>query len=634
MNKFFNPEKESKSLCHEVVIISINSLNNKYCNDLIKTGPYTILFLASSFQEFGRIRRIFPKEWPCPILAKELNETAYKLRSIIVDLDSILWPENEDQNMWDASLLGERGPFSSNTMLNLARMELFLTLISNPRRYLVIVDDEAFGLCMLRSAEKHGVAVGWKSSLCYPSLIDRCVMVSSIIIDIYWILRRRLGIVFRFLIRKWQLVNFRRSRPLPINLLKDAEVLIVLWGRGKTFSSKDRLVKEYNYGQLPYLMDVEKIKKGYLIHPLTYVASYKDILNNSLETSEPVAFIEDFIPWWAILPAITVGLNFPKKLLKFTSSETDLSPLFRIEASKDRRLSVCVEAYLMRYVGLGLARHLINPNVVLYPYEAQPWEKLLIRGMRKFLKSVVIAGVQHVLFSKNYLSLIPSKRSLATGGFPDLILTAGYGYSKWFLEAGVAKEDILEIGALRYENKTFINTSEKTEYVLCCTGIELDEAIELATKAVLAVKSLKIPVLVSFHPVTDAVFHKKIYDALAIYKEYRDINIRFTSRPIKDLIQKSIAVLYTSSAVCFESIQAGKVAIYVGRDFNVDYDKLPDDIAIRCRSVNDLEDLIMKVLNGSLVIPSKQTLQPWLGEVRLPHLLQKLMKKSRANQDS
>jgi hypothetical protein len=61
---------------------------------------------------------------------------------------------------------------------------------------------------------------------------------------------------------------------------------------------------------------------------------------------------------------------------------------------------------------------------------------------------------------------------------------------------------------------------------------------------------------------------------------------------MRELLERVATVLYTTSAACFEAVQAGRRAIYVGRDVVLDYDKLPDNIAVRCRSVDELRDLI------------------------------------------
>jgi len=89
----------------------------------------------------------------------------------------------------------------------------------------------------------------------------------------------------------------------------------------------------------------------------------------------------------------------------------------------------------------------------------------------------------------------------------------------------------------------------------------------------------------------------------------------FSTATIRELLSEVGTVLYTTSAACFEAVQAGRAAIYVGRDLQLDYDKLPDPIALRCRSVGELHDLLRQSDLASVRKQSPEQLGPWLGRV-------------------
>ncbi|MGD0023127.1 MAG: hypothetical protein ABSC37_00675 [Xanthobacteraceae bacterium] len=595
----------------EVVVVPVDALDSTKITELAETGPFTVLYLATSLSKFATLRRQLPQGWTMPVPGAALNEAAERLRDMVINLDEQAWLADADRQPWDSSLLGERGPLASTVMLNLCRLLVLVEAMSQPGRYLVVADDRASSRLLAGIASQRGMNVGWLAPGRKPTARDRLADLRAQAADALAVMRRRASVFVRFLARKLHLALARRRRPLPLEALREADVLLTVWGRADTFPRQGTLVREYNYGRLPELLRRAGFRTACLAHPLTYVAPFRDIAANALAAEEPVALIEDFIPWWAIIPAMFRGLRFPRQVRRLSIFGIDATDLLRLEAARDRRMAVCVEASLLRHVAKGLARRAIRPNLLLYLYEAQPWEKMLTRGLRESLPSTRIVGVQHAFFAGNYLSFFPSRRSLADGIFPDLLLTAGPGYSHWFHEAGVPADRVAEVGALRYEGVGAGLSS--TAAVLCCTGIELDEAVELAVKSARAMDGLGVPLVINFHPVTDTAFQASFKQAVADELGSPLPHVTFSSEPMRGLLGHARTVLYTTSAACFEAVQTGRRAIYVARDLELDYDKLPDEVALHCRSVDELRRVLIGA--GPAVTQPAAALNRWLAPV-------------------
>jgi hypothetical protein len=277
-----------------------------------------------------------------------------------------------------------------------------------------------------------------------------------------------------------------------------------------------------------------------------------------------------------------------------------------MEAARDRRLAVGAETRLIYNVGAGLARLGVYPGLILHLYEGQPWEKILRDGVRATRPQTKVVAVQHVPFAWTYISFFPSRRSISAGELPDLLLTTGAGYSAWFREAGVPADRLAVLGAARYEAVPR-PAMPAARTVLCCTSIELDEAIELARKAALASQGLRISLIVNFHPITDDNFRSSLREAL------RGLDhVTFSSRSLRELLEQVDTVLYTGSAGGFDAVQAGRVAIYVARDLALDYDPLPQDIAVRCRSVEELRELLRRPDLAGASRQSPAALERWI----------------------
>jgi hypothetical protein len=499
-------------------------------------------------------------------------------------------------------------------MVNLARLVVFVEWVARSGRYLVVVDDHEFGHVLLQQAKSRGWNAGWLASGRGFGLRERAIAGREMLAHALQGARRRVSAIRRFLARKAQLAWRRRQRPLRLDELRQADVLLTVWGRANTFPQDQNLMEEFNFGHLPDLLRKAGFIVAYLVYPLTYVSPFRTIVANTIAAREPVALIEDFIPWWAIIAAAFAGWRLPHQIGQLQVLGIDATDLLRLEARRDRRLSVGVEATLLAHVGRGLARQGIRPKTLLHLYEAQPWEKLLAHGVRQHLPSTRIAGVQHAPFAWNYLSFFPSRESLGQASIPDLLLTSGEAYAQWFQNAGVAPDHLGVVGALRYE----IAAHEQVpsgRAVLCCTGIEIDEAVELATKAAVAVEGTGIPLIVNFHPVTDEAFRATVRDRVraAVRQAFEDIT--FSPEPMRKLIERAGTVLYMSSAACFEAVLARRRAIYVTRDLALDYDKLPEDMALRCGSLDALRDMLLNFDSAQETRQSPAALRRWLAPV-------------------
>lgn len=84
---------------------------------------------------------------------------------------------------------------------------------------------------------------------------------------------------------------------------------------------------------------------------------------------------------------------------------------------------------------------------------------------------------------------------------------------------------------------------------------------------------------------------------------------------MRELLEQAGVVLYMSSAACFEAVAAGRTAIYVTRDIALDYDKLPNDIALRCGSREALREMLQQRDATTYSSQSSKALARWLAPV-------------------
>jgi hypothetical protein len=138
--------------------------------------------------------------------------------------------------------------------------------------------------------------------------------------------------------------------------------------------------------------------------------------------------------------------------------------------------------------------------------------------------------------------------------------------------------------------------------------------MELAAKATAALEGLGIPLLINFHPVTDAKFRACVRDA--VHKAGgASGHVTLSPAPMRELLNEAGTVLYASSAACFEAVANGRTAIYLSRELALDYDKLSDDMALRCGSHDELRQWLRQPNMGASAGQSRTALSHWLAPV-------------------
>jgi hypothetical protein len=588
----------------DIVIAPATRIDRGQLAALARKGAFSILYLGTSYSHYASLRDHLPAGWSMTVPGPLLNAAAARMRDFFINLDSFVWPKGKDRAAWDATRLGERGPLASPLMLNLSRLAVFADTVAKPGPHLVIGDGVTECRLWMDDAKRRGHAVTWLG----PDL-NALHGIKRVLRSV----RQRVAVVKRFAARKLLLAQVRRRHPLPVESLRAASAILTIWGRENTFPKTGMLDHESNFGPLPRLLREAGHRVAYLVYPL-YTTRFRDVVANATQANEPVVFIEDLIPWRAVFASVFEGLTFPQQILMASISGLDTTPILQLEAERDRELASCSEATLLRSIGAGLAALGIQPDLLMHLYEAQPWEKMLAHGVREHLPSTRIVGVQHAPFARTYTSFFPSRRSIADGATADIFLATGAGYGRWLREAGVPEQKIGVVGAIRYESAAGAAPVHGNA-VLCCTGIDLDEAIELASKAAVATQGLGRRLIINYHPVTDEAFRSSLRASVMQAAGAGRDQITFSSASIRELLAEVSVVLYTTSAACFEAVKAGRAAIYVARDLQLDYDKLPDLIALRCRSVEELRELLRKPDLSEHSAQSPEALGQWLGPV-------------------
>lgn len=120
----------------------------------------------------------------------------------------------------------------------------------------------------------------------------------------------------------------------------------------------------------------------------------------------------------------------------------NLNFIWSMETKRENSFTTICQRALEEKIYLKLGRR--TKGSLLYPYEGQPWEKILLAGCNQN-KELRTVGVQHCIFGKGMINFIPSP----TEPIPSLMLTISQEYDSFF--KSFSQKLLTEIvGGLRY----------------------------------------------------------------------------------------------------------------------------------------------------------------------------------------
>jgi len=280
----------------------------------------------------------------------------------------------------------------------------------------------------------------------------------------------------------------------------------------------------------------------------------------------------------------------------------DMSPLLRHFVLEEIYSPQIIQALLFGNVAANMQKRKAVPKTLVYVYENQPWEKILLLSFRRDLPNTKLIGVQHAPFSDRYLSIFPSKRQWQDGTAPDILLTIGDEFLNQLISKGAPPDRVAIGGSLRMPH--LANTtkyapnksSNQIKQILVSCPMEKTQAIELSTKAIYATQDIKgVEVLINFHPSSGSRLIADVKNMVSGLAQ--NTHVKFIVESAAQGLEKSDLLLYNSSGTVFDAASKGVPALYVGPLNGLNFDKLPKKGEANCRTIKELNAAIIKLLN-------------------------------------
>ena len=546
----------------------------------------TVWYFGESYANWIDLIARLPAGWrPAPV-GTVLNRWAQALGEELRNIDATL--EIGDAVDWVASGIGCRGRYETPLVLMACRYAAFIEAMESGGRHVAVVSDTSFGRLLLRAARSRGWTAWWERPGGRPPwpVREAWAHARELVVG-------RLAGMLRTFRQLLILRRLRRRHPLERETLRQADTVLVLWGRATTFRPDGKLGQEGYFGRLPELLESRGSHLAFFVNPLVWMDSYQTIVGNTLLSGAPVMLIEDAITIGDVVRAALRSLRPPARTTAARRGNPDLTPVLRLALAYETRRQAPRAAHLLPKLGPFLRELGMRPRRLIHLYEGQPWERSLRAGLRQALPETAAIAVQHMPFPPLYLNFIPSRREIEDGGLPDRLLVLGPVFADFFRALGLPEAMVVVGGAARFEAITTLGGGDRpaaSDTVLCCAGVDWEESHELVDKAAQAVMRLPgLRLLVNFNPLADLRL-KTAVRRFVLGRLPADCvsRIDFSDLGVRELVGRASLVIYCDTNAAFEAFAAGLALIFVERDYGLDYNKLPDGWARRCRSVDEI----------------------------------------------
>lgn len=256
--------------------------------------------------------------------------------------------------------------------------------------------------------------------------------------------------------------------------------------------------------------------------------------------------------------------SFKKYEIKKMSFEhTDVTKLIRTEIKRDRREGKVFSNYCA-YLCMEKFVKNVNFRKLVYVFENQCWEKMILTALKKSGKDVRTIGFLHSVIQMKHLNYFMGKDEIKYIPYPDRIVTTGKITKDLLEKHGNYFPNSLYEGCALRQNKLFetykqnIIKREKRLKKVCLIALkgELDEDLRLIDFIKILVNDFNV--IIKAHPLSSL---GKIIRLSQITK-YSNVEL-FSRKSLIKLFNKSDFVIYSSSTVCIEALLFGLPVIFV-----------------------------------------------------------------------
>ncbi len=376
-------------------------------------------------------------------IGAELNQVARSLKQPFLDWIAEIGRRQRNKLNWWASRLASKSPLQTDFFLLVVCTQLvnaWLETAREPSPRVLVVEDP-----WLRWVFRRKLAGDARVAF-YGGWLGDCILDTA-----YWLARVPLAVGYALLSSLWIAAVTRLVGPVRGKDGTDPGkpwVLIYTWLDDRCFSRAGTFHD-------PYTGRLEKIlrARGEDVRRLAPVAAPRRLLIRTLKEF-PDLFVAAprHVRLRDNVRAAFGWLTISGLRRLSTFQEWDYAPLLYREVLREWGSTGIYQCRLW-YFGMRRVAETFGPGVkcLIYPFENQPWEKLLCLAWRDCAPHVTLIGYQHSSVQPLLLPFFLGRGELESVPLPDRIVANGQVNLELLREGGFPAARLANGGALRYE---------------------------------------------------------------------------------------------------------------------------------------------------------------------------------------
>lgn len=549
-----------------MIIVSYRSIEKQ--KKLLVNRSWQWAYLGTDMKKKGRMSKALGEAQRFGF-ARELQQIIKENRQSYIDRLGIIGQKQKEILYWWATRIASKSPYQSDLFLNCCYLELLKKwYIDGREKLIVIVENPSLVRAASAELDTHINMVLHSKDGLYKRLDD-----------ILW----RLGGTLFFVIKAlcwWGFNLFYRIRYRSKNCElrnHNYDVMIYSWIENRSFDRKKGTFTDHYFGPLAEIYR----QKGFYVARVAPAIINRNFVSRLYKAGEDFILLSSFLRLYDILRVLlsTSMLDNYKSLFK--KKYDGFAVLYNSELAHESY--ICRWSLLCYYINRQFWRHYtlkINKTFI-YPFENQPWEKMLLLSLQELKRSFSIVGYQHSTMPEFLLNYYIGKDEDKFMPLPDILVANGSYHLKVLKSLGYPCT-IKNGGSLRYSNKArpvkkdkislFL---EKEKNVLVLLGPIKIYTFELIVYILKIASEIDKKFLLKPHPDLPASHIKKWIKCLPS-------NVMFVDGPLELYFDQVAYVIHIGTTAALECFQQNmKIFKYLPEIIDLDplsETEIPQDI--------------------------------------------------------
>lgn len=544
---------------------------------------FNYVFIGRSSELSYRIDKLLASCCPRIEIAEQMGEIQYKYVEQYYDfIDN--YEEKSGNEWWWASRLSWKNPWISLFFLRVCQLELMRQLtydVPEHNSLVIFIEDRSILKAFLDST---------RTERQFELIVQKANRLNDRLKLLYKGYTRRIGALPKYLIDRKKLKK-KFSKLSPEAQFNSCKSLIVV----PTFID-ERSFRNGRYSDpfLGKILESVKLNKSQelVIVPIVFRANFpeQELFRIWLEKrSFHVFFLPQVVSLFNLIHLCIKGIfagTRPTSKSKFLNHEVE--PIIRQERREEWSEFNGQDQFLRE-----LAKRIGSLNVeklILYPFENQAWERILVYEMNKYGTSYMIGNQNapcpvlstRFFFSKEKVNKLPLPDTIiANGELSFQLLYARYSKRTTVLKGGTSRP-------IQVENKQSNRTNTIKRIMVGCSLGELEsrQLISFVCRAMNDIKNAEAYIVP--HPLA-----KSDYAALLNFFDKPE-NVYLSTIGFNSELEIADYVLFDSSTVGLQAMKYNIVPIFVGHEMSIhvnpnDFDK---EITRYVYKIDDLRRVI------------------------------------------